>query len=69
MRALIWIAAILALLILFLILLRLRLTGVYGEGGASLTVSLGAVPVFRLPRPPGSGTPPGKSRRRRRRSR
>ena len=55
MRALIWIAAILALLILFLILLRLRLTGVYGEGGASLTVSLGAVPVFRLPRPPGSG--------------
>ncbi len=54
MRALIWIAAILALLILFLILLRLRLTGVYGEEGASLTVSLGAVPVFRLPRPPGT---------------
>ena len=54
MRALIWIAAILALLIAFLILLRLRLTGEYGEAGASLTVALGAVPVFRLPRPKGA---------------
>ena len=54
MRVLIWIAAILALLIAFLILLRLRLTGEYGEAGASLTVALGAVPVFRLPRPKGA---------------
>ena len=54
MRVLIWIAAILALLIAFLILLRLRLTGEYGESGASLTVALGAVPVFRLPRPKGA---------------
>ncbi len=54
MRVLIWIAAILALLIAFLILLRLRLTGEYGEAGASLTVGLGAVPVFRLPRPKGA---------------
>jgi len=53
-RVLIWIAAILALLIAFLILLRLRLTGEYGEAGASLTVALGAVPVFRLPRPKGA---------------
>ena len=54
MRVLIWIAAILMLLIAFLILLRLRLTGEYGEAGASLTVALGAVPVFRLPRPKGA---------------
>ena len=54
MRAIIWIAAILALLIAFLILLRLRLTGEYGEAGASLTVALGAVPDFRLPRPKGA---------------
>ncbi len=53
MRVLIWFAAILALLIVLLVLLRLRLTGVYEEKGASLTVSLGAVPVFRLPRPKG----------------
>ena len=54
MRAIIWIAAILALLIAFLILLRLRLTGEYGEAGASLTVALGAVPIFRLPQPKGA---------------
>ena len=53
MRVLIWIAAILVLLAVFLILLRLRLTGEYGEAGGSLTVALGAVPVFRLPRPKG----------------
>ena len=51
MRALIWILAILALLILLLFLLRLRLTGEYGESGAGLTVSLGGLPLFRLPRP------------------
>ncbi len=50
MRVLIWAAAILAALVCFLWLTRLRLTGVYGEEGASLTVALGAVPVFRLPR-------------------
>ena len=53
MRALLWIATILVLLALLLVFLRLRLTGAYGVEGASLTVSLGAVPVFRLPRAPG----------------
>ena len=47
MRALIWIAAILVLLILLLFLLRFRLTAVYGEEGASLTAAIGALPVFR----------------------
>jgi len=54
-RALIWIAAVLVLLILLLFLVRLRLTAAYGEEGASLTAAIGALPVFRLPRPPGSG--------------
>ena len=54
MRVLIWIAAILGLLVLLLLLIRLRLTGEYGEAGGSLTVALGAVPVFRLPRPKGA---------------
>ena len=54
MRVLIWIAAILTLLVLLLLLIRLRLTGEYGEAGGSLTVALGAVPVFRLPRPKGA---------------
>ena len=54
MRGLIWIAAILALLVLLLILLRLRLTGEYGDAGSSLTVALGAIPLFRLPRPGGA---------------
>ena len=54
MRVLIWIAAILALLVLLLILLRLRLTGEYGDAGSSLTVALGAIPLFRLPRPGGA---------------
>ena len=54
MRVLIWIAAILALLVLLLILLRLRLTGEYGDTGSSLTVALGAIPLFRLPRPGGA---------------
>ncbi len=55
MRALLWIAAILVLLILLLFLLRLRLTGEYSEAGAGLTVALGSIPVFRLPRPAGVG--------------
>ncbi len=54
MSVLIWAAAALALLIALLFLLRLRLTGEYGEAGGSLTVALGAVPVLRLPRPAGA---------------
>lgn len=62
MRALLWIAAILVLLILLLFLLRLRLTGEYGEGGACLTVALGSIPVFRLPRPEAAKQAPKEKR-------
>ncbi len=54
MKALIWIAAILAVLICLAVLLRLRVTGVYGEEGPSLTVGLGAMSLVKLPRPRGT---------------
>ena len=63
MRVLIWIAAILALLIALLALLRLRLTGVYGEKGASLTVGLGSLSVLRIPRPKGEEEDPAAKKR------
>ena len=63
MRVLVWIAAVLALLIALLALLRLRLTGVYGEKGASLTVGLGSLPVLRIPRPKGEEEGPAKKKR------
>ena len=53
MKALIWIAAILAVLVCLLVLVRLRVVGVYGEEGPSLTVGLGAIPLVKLPRPRG----------------
>ena len=61
MRVLFWIAAILALLIALLALTRLRLTGVYGEEGASLTVGLGRLPLLRIPRQEGKPEGPEKS--------
>ena len=63
MRVLIWIAAVLALLIALMVLLRLRLTGVYGEKGASLTVGLGSLPILRIPRPEGEEEGPEKKKR------
>ena len=53
MKAIIWIVAILAVLICLMVLLRLRVTGVYGEAGPSLTVGLGAIALVKLPRPRG----------------
>ena len=61
MRVLIWIAAILVLLIALLVLTRLRLTGVYGEEGASLTVRLGALPLLRIPRQEKPADAPAKT--------
>ncbi len=54
MKALIWIAAILAALICLPLLVRLRVTGVYGEAGPSLRAALGAVPMLTVPRAPGA---------------
>ncbi len=48
MKALLWVGGIL-LLLLLLGLLRLRVSAVYGEEGPSVTVSLGALPLLRLP--------------------
>ena len=63
MRVLVWIGAVALLLIALLFLLRLRLTGVYGESGASLTVSLGTLPLLKLPRSPGSKSGGTKKRK------
>ena len=62
MKALIWIAAILAVLVLLLLLVRLRITGVYGEEGPSLTVALGALPLLQIPRPKKEKPAKGKKR-------
>ena len=48
MKALLWVGGILLLLVL-LLCLRVRVTALYGEEGASLTVFLGALPLMRLP--------------------
>ncbi len=48
MKALLWVGGSLALLAL-LLCLRVRIAAVYGEEGPSLTLSLGALPLLRLP--------------------
>ena len=62
MRVLVWIVGALALLAAVLALIRLRLTGAYGEKGASLTVGLGSLPILRIPRPKGETEGPAKKR-------
>ena len=68
MRALIWVAAILAALTALLAIVRLRITLEYGEAGGSLTVSLGAVPVLRLPRPRGGSAPKAPKRKKKKKA-
>ncbi len=62
MKVLVWIGVALLLLILLLVLLRLRLTGIYGAEGASLTVSLGSLPILKIPRPKGQKDAGGPGR-------